>query len=112
MGLSAIIVAIISLAVTQLSWQIALWMVFSLAFVLLSGRLLPKSKSSSQTGDDLTGEMLTEILPGQSGRVMYEGASWRAESDYEERPIRAGEKVYVVRKQGNTLIVLPQKLLE
>jgi len=73
---------------------------------------LPKQKKSLNLDDDRTGETLTAIVPGKGGRVLYEGGSWQARNEYEELTIPEGEKVYVIRKQGNTLIVLPQRLLE
>lgn len=112
LGLSAIIVAAISLAIPQLSLQIAIWMAISLILVICSRRLLPKQKKSLNLDDDRTGETLTAIVPGKGGRVLYEGGSWQARNEYEELTIPEGEKVYVIRKQGNTLIVLPQRLLE
>ena len=112
LGLSAIIVAAISLAIPQISLQIAIWMGISLGLVVGSRRLLPKRKKSINLGDDRTAETLTAIVPGKGGRVLYEGGSWQARSEYEEQTIPEGQQVYVLGKQGNTLIVLPQNLLE
>ncbi|MGF1489628.1 MAG: NfeD family protein [Prochloraceae cyanobacterium] len=112
LGLSAIIVAAISLAIPQLSLQIAIWMAISLILVIGSRRLLPKQKKNLNLDDDRTGETLSAIVPGKGGRVLYEGGSWQAKNEYEELTIPEGEKVYVIRKQGNTLIVLPQKLVD
>ena len=110
MGVSAIVVAAISLAIPQLGLQIAIWMVISLALVVFSRSLLPKTRKRVNLGDDSTAETLTPIVPGRGGRVLYEGGSWQARSEYEEQTIPEGEKVYVLRKKGNTLIVLSQNL--
>jgi len=112
MGASAIIVAAISLIVPQLSLQIAIWMVISLSFVLMSRTLLPKTKRTAHLGDDSTAETLTSIVPGKGGRVLYEGGSWQAKTEYEQGIIPKGETVYVIGKKGTTLIVLSQKLLD
>jgi membrane protein implicated in regulation of membrane protease activity len=57
------------------------------------------------------GETLTEILPGQAGRVLYEGNSWRARCDDDKLSLAPGQKVYVVSREGTTLIVMPENIL-
>lgn len=111
MGASALIVALIALLIPKLvAVQVALWMVFSLAFVYLAHRLIPKRKVA--TIEDATeAQTLTEILPGQTGRVLYEGNSWRARCGDEKQAIAANQKVYVIGRQGTTLIVMPEHLL-
>lgn len=53
---------------------------------------------------------ITEILPGETGRVLYEGGSWKARCDGYQESISARQKVYVLRRESNTLIVAPDKL--
>lgn len=110
MGISAFIVAVISLVLPSLGLQIVLWMGIAIALVVLAQRLLPKHKAPT-IQDALEGETLTEILPGQNGRVLYEGNSWQARCGDEKLAIAPRQKVYVVGRKGNTLIVLPENLL-
>lgn len=110
MGISAFIVALISLVLPQLSLQIFLWMVCSLVLVVLVQRFMPK-KPAATIADDTEAQTLTEILPGQTGRVLYEGSSWQARCGDEGMAIAAQQKVYVMGRKGTTLIVMPENLL-
>ncbi len=110
MGLSAFVVAGVSLLIPSVSLQVALWMIFSVASIVAFRRLLPH-RTVATIADAKEAETLTEILPGQPGRVLYEGNSWRAQCDDRDSMIPAQEKVIVVRREGNTLFVLPENLL-
>lgn len=112
MGLSALMVAGVAVIFPQLAvgLQIALWMGLSLTLVFGSRRFLPTRKVYA-IADATEAETLTEILPGQAGRVLYEGNSWRAKCDDSISAIAAEQKVYVLRREGNTLIVMPENLL-
>ncbi len=112
MGVSALGVAGISLLFPQLSLglQIALWMILSLGLVMGTRQLLPKHSAYSLQ-ESQEAQTLTEILPGESGRVLYEGNSWRAKCDDPHLAIAPNEIVYILRREGNTLIVVPQKFL-
>lgn len=110
MGISALIVAVVSLILPQLSLQIALWMFLSLSMVVGTRRLLPKRKVYAIEAAT-EAETLTELLPGQAGRVLYEGNSWRARCEEYEGAIAPNQKVYVLGREGNTLIVAPENLL-
>ena len=110
MGLSAFVVAGVSLLIPSTSIQVALWMIFSVGSIFAFRRLLPHHTVAT-IADAKEAETLTEILPGQPGRVIYEGNSWRAKCDDEHSTIAAREKVIVVRREGNTLFVLPENLL-
>ncbi len=111
MGLSALLVAVISLFLPSFSLQMVLWLVFSVLLVVASRRFLSPKRSSLELGDDTEGRTLTTIPPGETGRVLYEGNSWAARCSDETTAIAPQEKVYIVDRQGNTLIVIPQKLL-
>ncbi|NES84535.1 MAG: NfeD family protein [Moorea sp. SIO2B7] len=112
MGISAFLVAVVSLIVPQFTVQVVLWLAFSTLLIVLFRRYFtPKQKVSTMLLEEHEGETLTEILPGKTGRVLYEGNSWRAKCADEHQAISAEEKVFVVRQQGTTLIVLPQKTL-
>ncbi len=110
LGVSAIIVALFALAVPQLSLQIALFLVVSIALTLLAHRVMPKRRARS-IEDAAHGTTLTAILPGKTGRILYEGGSWQARCDDPEMAIALDEPVYIVSRQGNTLFVLPERLL-
>lgn len=109
MGISAFVVALASLIVPQLSVQVFLWLALSTAFVVLSRRLLPKRKAKLR--DALVGETLTEIPAGREGRILYEGNSWRARCEDRTVAIAPEQQVYVVRREGTTLIVIPEDVL-
>jgi membrane protein implicated in regulation of membrane protease activity len=106
MGISAIAIALIASSL-PLGAQVVLWLVLSVLLNVLLKRLIPKRKSRL-IEDSKEARTLTEILPGETGRVIYEGNSWQARCEDEERTIAANEKVYVMRRQGTTLIVMPE----
>jgi membrane protein implicated in regulation of membrane protease activity len=85
-------------------------MVFSLLSVYATQRLLPK-KTAKPLESATEAETLTEIPAGKTGRVLYEGNSWRAVCSDETISIAPHEKVHVVRREGNTIVVLPLSLL-
>ncbi len=112
MGIAAFLVAIVSLFLPQYTLLIGLWLIFSTGLTILSRRLFTPKRKISITGDDLEATAIGGIPAGSAGRVLYEGNSWRAKCADETRDIAPNEPVFVVRKQGNTLIVLPSKMLE
>ena len=112
MGISALIVALVSVLIPQLSVQVILWLGLSTSFILLSRRFVPKAKKSRSIQDAVVAETLTAIAPGKEGRVIYEGNSWRARCEDKENAIAPYEKVYVVRREGTLLIVLPENVLD
>ena len=112
MGISALIVALVSVLIPQLSLQVILWLGLSTSFILLSRRFLPKAKKSRSIQDAVIAETLTAIAPGKEGRVIYEGNSWRARCEDKDNAIAPYEKVYVVRREGTLLIVLPENVLD
>ncbi|NJM61631.1 MAG: NfeD family protein [Oscillatoriales cyanobacterium RU_3_3] len=110
MGLSAFAVAGISLFLPYLNIQIFLWMVLSILLVLLSRRLVPKGKVRA-IEDSQEAKTLTEIPPGETGRVIYEGNSWQARCEDTSAAIPPNQNVIVVGRKGTTLIVVPENLL-
>ncbi|HEY9744049.1 MAG TPA: NfeD family protein [Coleofasciculaceae cyanobacterium] len=111
MGISAFAVAFVTWIVPMaFPVQVVLWLLLSTALVFLSRRFLPPSAASKNL-DAKDAETLTEIPAGQTGRVLYEGNSWRARCEDEAEAIAPNEKVYIVRREGTTLIVLPKNLL-
>lgn len=110
MGVSAFVVALLALVIPQVGIQVAIWLVLSVILTLLSRRLVPQRKARI-IEDSREAQTLTEILPGQTGRVLYEGNSWQARCDDQEMAIAPNQKVIVVERRGTTLIVVPEHLL-
>ncbi|NER00508.1 MAG: NfeD family protein [Cyanothece sp. SIO2G6] len=107
LGVSAILVSFVSLFVPSFGIQVAIWMILSLVLLVLVRRFLPKA-SAFKMDDSREAQTLTSIPIGDAGRVLYEGGSWRARCGDETLAIAADEKVYVVARKGNTLVVVPQ----
>jgi membrane protein implicated in regulation of membrane protease activity len=110
MGLSAIAVAVLARVVPNLGVQVAVWLLLSISSTVLLRRFLPKPRQRS-IEDSKEARTLTGILPGETGRVLYEGNSWQARCADEGLAIAAHQKVYVVERRGTTLIVVPENLL-
>jgi membrane protein implicated in regulation of membrane protease activity len=104
-GFLALLVAALATVVPNTTVQILVWVVLSGLGIFLAQRLQPKvSKLVLESDEALT---LTEIPSHRSGRVMYEGASWRAVCCNPDEAIAPKQRVQVVGREGNTLIVLP-----
>jgi len=111
MGISALMVALLSLVVLGLWLQIVVWLLLSTMLVLLSRRFVQMPRRKSKIRDAIIAETLTDIQPGKTGRVLYEGNSWRAKCDDDQISVAAHQTVYVTRREGTTLIVMPENLL-
>ena len=112
MGIAALLVAIASLFVPQFTLLMGLWLILATGLILLSRRLFTPKRKVAVTGDDSDAIAISGIPAGTMGRVLYEGNSWQAKCADETRDIAPNESVYIVQKQGNTLIVLPNKMLD
>ncbi|MEA5564353.1 NfeD family protein [Anabaena sp. UHCC 0399] len=111
MGISALIVALLSQFGFALWIQVTAWLMLSTLLIVLSRRFLQPRRRKSKIQDAIIAETLTEIPAGKTGRVLYEGNSWRALCDDEQLNVAAHQRVYVVRREGTTLIVMPENLL-
>ncbi|MBE9177382.1 NfeD family protein [Oculatella sp. LEGE 06141] len=113
MGVSAILVALLVWVLPQMSFglQVVFWLVLSVGLTIASRRFVPQVKSRLLE-DATEAKTLTEILPGENGRVLYEGNSWQARCGDEAVAIAPNQKVYVVERQGNTLIVMPASSIQ
>jgi membrane protein implicated in regulation of membrane protease activity len=112
MGLCAFLVALIALVIPQWTGlQIFLWIALSISSIILVYRFLP-NRTSTKILDRTCGEAITEILPGKTGRVLYEGGSWKARCGDDITAIAPGESVYVIGREGTTLLVMPNSILE
>jgi membrane protein implicated in regulation of membrane protease activity len=107
MGISAIVVALFALIVPNFTLQVALWLLLSVVLTMLARHFVPQGKSST-IEDSKEAKTLTQIAPGQVGRVLYEGNSWQARCGDDEVTIAPNQKVYVLSRRGNTLIVMPE----
>ncbi len=108
MGLSAIVTAGIAVFIPSFTIQAACWLILSVIFIAASRRFVPPKQASHRAlADPVEGKMLSAIAPGESGRVLYEGNSWRAECQDPQQSIARHERVYVLGRQGNTLLVYP-----
>ncbi|MBD2690295.1 NfeD family protein [Anabaena catenula] len=112
MGISAFAVAVLSqLGLGSVWLQVAVWLLLSTMLILLSRRFLQPRRRKSKIQDAVIAETLTEIPVGQIGRVLYEGNSWRARCDDDKLCVPPHQSVYVVRREGTTLIVMPENIL-
>ncbi|BAY25963.1 hypothetical protein NIES2100_57730 [Calothrix sp. NIES-2100] len=112
MGISAFIVALLSRVVLGSLWlQVLAWLLLSTLLVLGSRRFVQPRRRNTKIQNAITGETLTEIPPGKTGRVQYEGNSWQARCDDDKISIPPHQRVYIVRREGTTLIVMPETLL-
>lgn len=113
MGLAALVVAAIALLlpnVLPMAMQIFAWMLISGILVNWSRRFIPKDSHQLQEASE--GITITEIPAGQSGRVQHEGVSWKARCDDPHIAIATQQKVIILRRQGTTLIVVPENWLD
>lgn len=110
MGVSAVIVGCIAWFVPSITVQVVLWLLLSIGLSGLLRRALPK-RSHASIEDAKEAKTLTEISPGETGRVLYEGNSWQARCEDEQLAIAPDQRVYVVGRRGTTLIVLPESLI-
>ncbi|MEA5552333.1 NfeD family protein [Anabaena cylindrica UHCC 0172] len=112
MGISAFVVALLSyLGLGNVWLQVVIWLLLSSLLVVFSRRFLQPQRLKSKITDAVIGETLTEIPVGQTGRVLYEGNSWRARCDDDKLSVPPYQRVYVVRREGTTLIVMPENIL-
>ena len=109
MGVAALVTAAIALMLPSPALQILAWMLISALLARVSRRFIPKD--SLQLQDSSEGVTLTEIPAGETGRVQYEGGSWKARCDNPKIAIAAQEKIIVLRRQGPSLIVVPEDWL-
>jgi len=93
-------------------WQIFYWMGLSLAGLIWVRPTFTHRENKFKIPQTVEGKTLTEILPGQTGRVLFEGNSWSACCQDKELKIAANQKVLVLGREGNTLIVAPESLFD
>ncbi|WP_310430209.1 NfeD family protein [Chamaesiphon sp. VAR_48_metabat_135_sub] len=107
LGVSALLVSLVALLLP--SWfgvQIAIWMLLSCGLIALGYRINQK-RTSRKIQESTEAEALTAMMPNQTGRVLYEGASWRAKCADGVESIEPHDLLHVVDREGTTLIVMP-----
>ncbi|MBF2006403.1 NfeD family protein [Chlorogloeopsis fritschii PCC 9212] len=109
MGISAFVVALLSGVILGKLWlQVVVWLLLSVVLILVCRRFVKPRRAKSKIQDAVLAETLTEIPAGKTGRVLYEGNSWRARCFDDHLAIASHQRVYVVRREGTTLIVMPE----
>lgn len=106
MGLSALIVALVSMVLPSPPLQVALWMLLSVAAIRAARQWVDRP-GPKHYWDAIEGRTLTDIAPGRDGRVLYEGQSWAARCRDPHQAIASATPVYVVGRQGTTLWIMP-----
>jgi membrane protein implicated in regulation of membrane protease activity len=93
------------------SLQIMYWMGVSLSTIIwIRPAILSLKQKKFTIANATEAKTLTEILPGETGRVLYEGSSWPARCAENSDAIASHQKVYVLRCEDNTLIVASDTL--
>jgi membrane protein implicated in regulation of membrane protease activity len=90
--------------------QVIVWVMFAGLFVWFSRRWIPRNLP--ELTETSTGVTITEIPPGEFGRVKWEGVSWRAICDDPTLSIGENVRVQILYKKGTTLVVLPENYIE
>jgi membrane protein implicated in regulation of membrane protease activity len=105
LGIAAIITAIAALSIPSPLAQMILWGVLSFTLANFMRSLMPKEAKTLK--HDTEAWARTAIPAGGVGRVIYEGTLWQACCQLPDVAIAPQQRVYVVGRQRNTLIVIP-----
>ncbi len=111
LGISALIVAFASLIIPSFPLQVVLWIVLSVLVMFLLRHYQPK-QTAPVLKEAAEAQTITPILPGKTGRVLYDGTSWQARCDDPSVAIAEHERVIIIGRQGTTLIVMPEDSLK
>jgi membrane protein implicated in regulation of membrane protease activity len=110
LGIAAIITAIAALNIPSALAQMLLWGVLSLTLASLMRWLMPKEAKTLK--HDTEAWVRTVIPVAGVGRVIYEGALWQARCQMQDVAIAPQQRVYVVGREGTTLLVIPTNYLD
>jgi membrane protein implicated in regulation of membrane protease activity len=111
MGLGAIGVSLFALLFpSALALQVFVWMILSAGLTWLGHRFIPRRAAIDFNRQEA--QALTEIAPGQIGRVLYEGASWRAKCGDDTSTMLPDQQLQVIGREGTTLVVVPMYYLD
>jgi len=106
LAFSAIITAIVALTIPNVTIQILVWAVLSVTLALLMRGFVPSS-SAPGLEEPSEAEVCITIPRGGVGEVSYEGSFWSARCQISDVTIDAGQRVHVIGREGNTLLVMP-----
>ncbi|MGJ3249727.1 MAG: NfeD family protein [Elainellaceae cyanobacterium] len=104
-GLAALITAIAALNIPSVAVQLLLWSILSISLAVVMRGMVPKQSAELQS--NIEAEVSDTIPQGGTGEVAYQGSLWKARCQVSDMAIATGQAVYVLGRQGNTLIVLP-----
>ncbi|MBE9064649.1 NfeD family protein [cf. Phormidesmis sp. LEGE 11477] len=111
LGVSAFGVALLSLFVPGVNYQIVLWMLLSALIFWALKRFVP-NRTAPALRRATEARTTTAIQPGKIGRVIYEGNSWQARCEDRQVSIEPDQEVFVLERKGNTLIVMPLSVFQ
>ncbi|MBD2103220.1 NfeD family protein [Leptolyngbya sp. FACHB-261] len=111
MGIAAFLIGLLILKVSLPALvQVFAWGILSTAItLLLRWFVVPKQRPPESLSGTAEARTLTPIQAGYPGQVFYEGTSWSARCEVLKpgETIGAERWVYVVGREGNTLVVVP-----
>jgi membrane protein implicated in regulation of membrane protease activity len=105
LGIAAIITAIAALSINSFGIQLLIWSILSVALAVILRGMVPRE--SRDLDPPTKAEVSVSIPRGGMGEVAYEGTLWSARCQVSDVAIAAGQTVYVVGRQDNTLLVMP-----
>jgi membrane protein implicated in regulation of membrane protease activity len=105
LGIAAIITAIAALSINSFGIQLLIWSILSVALAVILRGMVPRE--SHDLDPPTKAEVSVSIPRGGMGEVAYEGTLWSARCQVSDVAIAAGQTVYVVGRQDNTLLVMP-----
>jgi membrane protein implicated in regulation of membrane protease activity len=110
LAIAAIITAIVAITVPSFPIQLAIWVILAFCLAIIMRGMVPRE--SPDLKPPTQGEVSETILPGKMGHVFYEGTLWKARCQISDATLPVGTTVYIVERQGNTLVVLPEVMPE
>lgn len=107
-GLAALVTSVAALFL-PVGFQVAVFVGLAITFVIWGRKLVPRDSPALEESRDA--RALEAIPAGRKGRVRYAGSNWNARCIHDTVSITADQELYVVERQGNTLLVMPAKML-
>lgn len=109
-GFAAIVTAIAALTIPSVATQLLIWGTLAISLAVIMRGMVPQE--SKDLLPSAEAEVSIMIPGGGVGHVAYEGTTWKARCQISDVSIPVGQRVQVVGRQENTLIVLPVPLSE
>ncbi|WP_218082251.1 NfeD family protein [Anthocerotibacter panamensis] len=111
-GTAALMVALLSPVLPGWPVQFFVFAVFSGVLVWAARRFLSAKGYRDPLEQEERGRAVTAIVPGQAGRVSMGGTTWNARCELPGVTVSPGEEVFIVRREGTTLVVMPMNILK